>query len=419
MMSHTGVLLTWIIAALATAGVLIRPFRAPEATWAVAGAVLLILLRLIPLPDAGRAVLKGGDVYLFLVGMMLLSEVARREGLFDWIAAYAVRHAHGSPRRLFLLVYGVGVIVTAFMSNDATAVVLTPAVFAATRKARVEPMPYLFICALIANAASFVLPISNPANLVLYADHIPPLGRWLASFFLPSIAAIIATYIALRLTEGRKLEPQCAIDIEHAPLSAAGWTAFAGLVLTVVVLLATSAVGRPLGLPTAAMGVLITAVVAVREQRVPKAALKGVSWSVLPLVAGLFVIVEGLGRTGLTGGLASLLGRAAQASPAAAAWAAGGVIAVGSNLTNNLPAGLVASAALAQAHAPQSVTDAMLIGVDLGPNLSITGSLATILWLIAIRREGEDAGFWRFAKLGAVAMPPALLLALGARLLLG
>ena len=52
--------------------------------------------------------------------------------------------------------------------------------------------------------------------------------------------------------------------------------------------------------------------------------------------------------------------------------------------------------------------------MDLGPNLSVTGSLATILWLVAIRREGEDVSAWRFLKLGAIVMPPALLLALAA-----
>ena len=86
---------------------------------------------------------------------------------------------------------------------------------------------------------------------------------------------------------------------------------------------------------------------------------------------------------------------------------------------NNLPAGLIASTTLGQTHVPQIVTDGLLIGVDLGPNLSITGSLATILWLTAIRREGEDVGFWRFLKVGAAVMPPALFAALGVRLLIG
>ena len=64
------------------------------------------------------------------------------------------------------------------------------------------------------------------------------------------------------------------------------------------------------------------------------------------------------------------------------------------------------------ADVPLQVTGGLLIGVDLGPNLSVTGSLATILWLIALRREGEAVTAWQFLKLGIIVMPPALLAAL-------
>jgi arsenical pump membrane protein len=86
---------------------------------------------------------------------------------------------------------------------------------------------------------------------------------------------------------------------------------------------------------------------------------------------------------------------------------------------NNLPAGLIAGNAVHAAQAPPAVTGAVLIGVDLGPNLSVTGSLATILWLTALRREGQQVSAWMFLKLGILVMPPALLLALGALLLVG
>jgi len=407
----------WTIAGVATAGVIVRPFKLPEAVWAVSGAATLLVLGLLPWADGLKAVGRGLDVYLFLIGMMLLSETARREGLFDWVASYAVNRARRSPGRLFLLIYGVGVVVTTFLSNDATAVVLTPAVYAATRKAKVEPLPYLFVCAFVANAASFVLPISNPANLVLYADHTPPLGRWLASFALPSALSILATYGVLRLVERSNLRVPCESDVEQPNLSVSGRTALAGIGLTAVALLAVSAFDIRLGLPTCVLGALTTAVVLVRNRETPAILLRGVSWAVLPLVAGLFVLVEALDRTGLTGALAAAMNSAAHASEPGAAAGAGGLLAVASNLMNNLPAGLIASTTISQAHPPRQVVDALLIGVDLGPNLSITGSLATILWLTAIRREGESVGFWRFLKVGVLAMPPALLLALGARLL--
>jgi arsenical pump membrane protein len=126
----------WMISALAAAGVVIRPFSWPEAIWAVLGGGVLLALHLIGLDTVRTGVMKGVDVYLFLLGMMVLAETARQEGLFDWLAALATKRAAGSPQRLFLLIFAVGTIVTIFLSNDATAVVLTPAVAAAVQTVR-------------------------------------------------------------------------------------------------------------------------------------------------------------------------------------------------------------------------------------------------------------------------------------------
>jgi len=409
-LSHANGLI-WAIAGIATAGVIARPWRLPEAIWAVLGAILLVALGLLPWSEALRAVARGNDVYLFLIGMMLLAELARREGLFDTLAALAVRQARGSPAALFGLIYGVGTVVTVFLSNDATAVVLTPAVYAATKAAKARPLPYLFICAFIANAASFVLPISNPANLVLFGSHMPPLIAWLGRFALPSVLAIAATFIVLRLVLRRSLTGQLPPEIAVPPMRRGGWLALIGICATAIVLLAASAYGADLGLPTFVAGALTAAGIVMGNREAPWPILRGVSWSVLLLVAGLFVLVEGLNRTGVIAALVLVLEQSAH-SPAYAAFAGGTVVAIVTNLMNNLPAGLIAGSTLAQASVPHMVTDGLLIGVDLGPNLSITGSLATILWLLALRREGEDVGFWDFLKLGALVMPPALLLAL-------
>jgi arsenical pump membrane protein len=405
---------TWGIAALATLGVIARPWNLPEFIWAIVGAALLVAFNLLPWPDALAAAARGTDVYFFLVGMMLLAEVARQEGLFDWLAAWAVRHAKGSAKRLFLIVYVVGTIVTVLLSNDATAVVLTPAVYAATRAAKVEPLPYLFVCAFIANAASFVLPISNPANLVVFGTQMPPLADWLRIFALPSVVAIVATYLALRLTQRHAIEAKVAEVGDISPLTTGGALAAFGIVLTAMVLLVASAMGRDLGLPTFVAGAVVTAVILLISRQSPLPVLRDISWSVLPLVAGLFILVEGLNRTGVLPALARLLKEAAKASPQATSWISGILVAVASNLANNLPVGLIAATTSQAAQVPAQVTGAILIGVDLGPNLSVTGSLATILWLIALRREGENVGAVQFLKLGLVIMPPALLLSLAA-----
>src|SRR5579863_10125170 len=124
-------LLLTLIVGLSILLMLLRPRGIAEAWWIGAGALLLVLLRLVPLKLAGHAIAEGTDVYLFLTGMMLLSELARHYGVFDWVASVAAEHARGSAARLFTLIYGAGILVTAFLSNDATAVVMTPAVLAA------------------------------------------------------------------------------------------------------------------------------------------------------------------------------------------------------------------------------------------------------------------------------------------------
>jgi arsenical pump membrane protein len=212
----------------------------------------------------------------------------------------------------------------------------------------------------------------------------------------------------------------CEADLEPLTLSASGRVALAGIAVTAVALLSVSAFDMPLGLPTAILGALTATVVLIQERKSPFPMVREISWSVLPLVAALFVLVEALDHTGVITALAGLLQHAAQHSELATAASAGGIIAVASNLMNNLPAGLIASTTVIQAHGSERVIDALLIGVDLGPNLSITGSLATILWLNAIRREGEDVSVMTFLKVGAVVvMLPTLILALFARLFVG
>jgi arsenical pump membrane protein len=405
--------LIWSIAALTAAGVMIRPWRMPEAVWAVAGAVLLVICGLLSWREALVGMLKGTDVYLFLTGMMLLAELARQEGLFDWLAAQAARAAKGSAASLFTLVYVVGTIVTVFLSNDATAVVLTPAVAAVMRAVHARnPLPYLFICAFVANAASFVLPISNPANLVIYGAQMPPLLHWLPLYALPSALSIIVTYAVLRLTQRHALRQPVNADVEIPALSTCGKLAALGIVTTSGALLAASALGFALGLPTFLAGAATTIVVLFCSDYGLKATVKDIAWGILPLVAGLFVIVEALEQSGASAALASILQQLLGFSVALTAAVSGAVLALGCNLVNNLPAGLLAGRVMAVATAPEQVRGAVLIGVDLGPNLSVTGSLATILWLAALRRDGHSVDAWTFLKLGALIMPPALLLAL-------
>jgi arsenical pump membrane protein len=407
----------WLISLTSIALILLRPRGLAEAWWASMGAGLLLALRLVSIRFAADAVGKGLDVYLFLIGMMVMSELARREGVFDWVAGHAVRSSRGSQPRLFLLIYAAGTVVTVLLSNDATAVVLTPAVLAAARAAEAEPLPYLLICAFVANAASFVLPISNPANLVVYNGGMPSLGSWLLTFTVPSLASIGVTYVLLRWLSRRLLTGQIKTTIEKKPLSSSGKLTLSGIGFLAVTLMTASAFNVDLGGPAFAAGILVAFAVSSRDRYAITHVSRAISWGVLPLVAALFVMVEAMSSAGA-------LSLATQAITTVKDWpiaqgtlTSGFGIAIISNLINNLPSGLIGGSAVKAAGVLGPIRDSILIGVDLGPNLSVTGSLATILWLIAIRREGLNVSFWKFLRFGAVLMPPALALSVVALLL--
>jgi arsenical pump membrane protein len=415
-----------LIVTISIALMLTRPRGIPEVWWISGGALLLIALRLVPLELAGQAVAKGSDVYLFLIGMMLLSELAREQGVFDWVASVAVRGAKGSCSRLFLLVYGVGTLVTIFMSNDATAVVLTPAILTAVRKAKVSSLPCLFACALIANAASFVLPISNPANLVVFHTGMPPLGTWLSDFGIPSLLSIVMTFFVMRFMFREDLCKSIDCEVEDTKLSGNGKLVLAGLALMIGVLLTASALKKDLGMPTCLAALVITAVVSIKAKSNPTKLAREISWTTLLLVAGLFVMVDAVESQGALNLTEQWLAWASNLGQNVGAMVVGFAVGIANNIVNNLPLGLIAGGTIQAAHTKGLMANAVLIGVDLGPNLSVTGSLATILWLLALRKDsgggpdGEkfDVSFWKFLKVGAVAMPVALFAALGGAILM-
>jgi arsenical pump membrane protein len=354
---------------------------------------------------------RGTDVYLFLVGMMALAGFAQVTGIFDWIAAHTVRIAGPSRLRLFALVYVAGIGTTALFSNDATIVALTPAVIGALRRYDAKPLPYITVCALIANAASFLLPISNPSNLLVFAGRMPTLGTWLQTFALPSCAAIavtfaVATWFYRNDLRGRAERVDAAIGRTPAPLATAVMTAAAAVIVM------TSALGGPLGAATFACGAIAWIATALRDRAGAATIVRDVSWRIVALTAALFVIVTALDDAG---GFAATRATFAWCEHLAAPWSAlatGFIVAAASNAINNLPVGLNLGETLPAMHATMRASAAALVGVNLGPNATVNGSLATLLWLDIARREKIAVSKAAFARIGVLATVPALTAAL-------
>ena len=276
---------------------LLRPWRIREALWISSGALLLIVSGLVPLRLATRAVGKGVDVYFFLTGMMLLAELARHEGVFDWIADVAVRHAGNSAARLFLLIYFTGVVVTALLSNDATAVVLTPAVLAAVRRARVDPKPYFW------HARSWPTPQASCCRfptLQISSCTVNTFRRWVRGsefsrchpplrcdyLFLPSIFVAQSACARSPLSERTGFSQRSRASRARRTRLRIGRTARR--------LRTRSKAGRPYLRRRSSLAHLVS----IKDRGIFKRAAIEITWSILPLVAGLFILVEALQRRG-------------------------------------------------------------------------------------------------------------------------
>ena len=400
-MTQAAVLL---VIAASLASMMLRPFGVSEAVPVLVGAALLVVFGVLTPFAAVQAAGQGVEVYFFLIGMMLLAELALLQGVFAWAAARLLQMAQGSAVKLFALIYALAVIITVLLSNDATAVVFTPAVAAIAAAAKIaEPLPYLLICAFVANAASFVLPISNPANLVLFGHEMPRLDVWFKLFGLASVLSIIVTYVMLWLTQRRVVCGTVELPKTMPELTQGGRWTLAGLSGTAVILVLAAWFGWPLGVVTFGLAVGCLGLVWLLGGQHPWPVLLGVSWSILPLVAGLFIMVGALDSIGVMS--------KAKGFTHEELLPIGAGVALLTNVANNLPIGLLASHLFPGGALVRRAV--ALIGVDLGPNLSVTGSLATILWMNALRRQGLSMSGWRFLGLGMVVMPPALLVAIG------
>jgi arsenical pump membrane protein len=399
--------------------IVVRPRQVNEAWSAAVGAVLMLLTGVVSPLAALTAIGSEWNLFLFFFGLMLTAAVADMAGFFDWAAGLAAGAAGGSGRRLLFNVFVLGAIITTFLSNDATAIILTPVVYTIATRLRLRVMPYLFAVSFMANAASMTLPISNPIN-VLTGDRLrAPLAEYEGHLLLASLASIAITIAILVVYFWRSAAGRFEFDWRSAVRSAVGDRAFfiailAGLGLLAAAYVVGSALLWPLGVVAVVGGGGLVLVAAVRRRLSREHLSTHISPALFVYIAALFVLVRGVQDAGITPALvADATRHAGDAGTAVMAGLLGSAVA--SNLINNLPAVLVfvsgaeAGGVPAALHAP--FLFGALAGADLGPNLTPVGALSTMLWLVIVRRRGVQVSAWDFLKIGAVVAPATLIAA--------
>ncbi|GAA2349674.1 arsenic transporter [Streptomyces carpaticus] len=392
-----------------------RPRGLPEAVAAVPAAGAAVALGLVPVSGAWHQIRELLPVTGFLAAVLVLARLCDEEGLFTAAGRLVARWCGGRPRRLLAGVFAVAAGVTAVLSLDATVVLLTPVVFATAARLGVAARPHVYACTHLANSASLLLPVSNLTNLLAFAASGLTFTRFAALMVLPWLAAIAVEYVVFRRWYAAELAGTGTAP-ERGAEAAAGAGRDPGprpvFALTVLGLtLAGFAVTSLLGLDpawAAAGGALVLAVRALTARRTSVPVLvRAVNVPFLLFVLALGVVVAAVVDHGLGDAVARLL---PDGSSLAALLAVAAVAAVLANLINNLPAILVILPVLA-AHGGPGPVLAALIGVNLGPNLTYVGSLATLLWRRVLHAHGTDPGLGHFTRLGLLTVPASLVAA--------
>ena len=388
---------------------LVRPGARSEAWYAAAGAAGMVAIGAVPvgaIPDlAGQT----KSVLLFLAGMMLLTGIAERAGVFATLADGCVRLARGSGRALYIAIFILGALVTATLSLDVTVIMLTPIVATLAARRKLDPIPFLFACVFVANTASLALPVSNLTNLLVFARLEPGFVGFVRVMWLPNLVAA-AVNLGLFLWLFRDRIPRRFSTDDLAPLVVGRWQLTAGGITfaTLIAIFALGLADRPLWWAAIGGGGLLAAVAWERGRLKVRHLKRDLSPGIFVFVLAMTVVVDGFRRAFLAGrtipvphdqALAALTG------------IAGG--AIGSNIVNNIPMTVLALSIVDGV--PPEVRHALaygtLVGANIGPALTTYGSLATMLWLTLVRRRDIAVSTGDYLRISLVTVPAVLLAA--------
>ncbi|MEW9517298.1 arsenic transporter [Streptomyces tubercidicus] len=383
----------------------VRPFRLTEAVFAVPAALVVILAGAITPAHVRDEAARLGPVIGFLAAVLVLAKLCDDEGLFHACGTWMARWSAGRPGRLLGAVFALASAITAVLSLDATVVLLTPVVFATAAHMGARPTPHVYACSHLSNTASTLLPVSNLTNLLAFSASGLSFTRFGALMALPWLVAIGVEYLVFRRFFGAALR-----DVTPGPHPAEPPELPLFALLTVAGTLAGFLLTSALGIDpawAAAAGALVMAVRALaRRHTTPAAVVRAAALPFLAFVLALGIVVRAVVDNGLADALGHLLpdGTALPALLGSAALAA-----VLANVINNLPAVLVL-VPLAAPSGPGAVL-AVLLGVNIGPNLTYAGSLATLLWRRIVHHHEHDVDLRQFTTLGLLTVPASLALA--------
>ncbi len=391
-----------LLAAVLVAAVL-RPHGLPEAVVAVPAALLVWGTDLVSSAAVREELDRLWPILVFLAAVLVLAQLCAAEGLFDAAGHWLARSSRGSAQRLLVEVFVLSAAVTSVLSLDATVVLLTPVVLATAARMHVPARPHVYASGRLANSASLVLPMGNLTNLLALAATGLTLVHFAAAMALPWVVVLLVEYVVLRLYFHTDLAPP-APEVLHEDVEVPGF-AVVVLVMTLGGFVVTSVFGiEPYWAAVGGAVVLGVHALAVGLIR-PSGVARAIDVPFLCFVVGLAVVVRAVVDNGLGDWIDGLL---PSDDGLVALLVFAGIATVLANVVNNLPALLILLTPAA--HVSSLAVLAVLIGVNVGPNLTYTGSLATLLWRRVLQERDLTPSLRRFTLLGVMTVPAGVVL---------
>jgi arsenical pump membrane protein len=387
----------------------IRPFGAHDWQIASVGALAAWVIGPFGFGDGIEVIADSGNIVAFFFGLMLIAAAADAAGLYA--RAAELFRARKTARARVVAVVVTGTAITALLSNDATPLILTPAIFATGLAAASTTRKAALAATLTADGASLLLPVSNPVNLLFFERFDLGRGHYLATITPAAAAGVAAMAIVLLLRAPREAlveEPSApAIVAERNP-----WPALAVVGVLAVAYVAAGIVGVPLGAVTVAGGAAMLAAARLGGPIEASHVRKYLAPGVLIFVAALMLLVESVSEAGVLGPLSSVLESLAELPVFLTVLGAALVAAVLSNLVNNWPAALVLAATIGStAGDHDALVAGSLVGCAIGANFTMVGSLSTVFWLSLARQSGTNFTHGEYARSAFLPTAAALLAA--------
>ena len=329
--------------------------------------------------------------FVLILGLLMIGHAASQNGLFEVVGA-RLASLPGGGVSLFLSMMALVAVVTALLNLDTSVVFLTPILLQTARQRGIEERAFLYGAVFMSNAASLLLLGSNLTNILVFAGH-PLRGTAFTAAMLPAwCASVVLTAVVVVVWRWKDLREKNVVRSPHRPTLGSPF-GLVGLALATVIMLVLA---NP-ALPVLIVGVATEATVLFTTAPRLRNVLEMLN---LPLLAGLFLLAFAIAVVARKWHFPSNL------MASSGIWATASIGALGANIMNNLPAAALLSAKL------PSHPYALLIGLDLGPNLTVLGAMSSLLWLRIARQNGATPSGAMFSAVGVVVVVTTMVAAL-------